>query len=108
MTEKDAVKLAESGFWKDMSAHEIASFQLQEGRLCMPFGVFHESVEKALGRPVYTHEFASPKHLRAELFGDEPAPTFEEIIAKLPDHVKVIFIDPKGANASQTKTPGFS
>jgi hypothetical protein len=27
--------------------------------LCCPFGEFHEAVENRLGRPVYTHEFAS-------------------------------------------------
>lgn len=28
------------------------------GRLCCRFSDFHEDVEKRLGRPVYTHEFA--------------------------------------------------
>ena len=29
-----------------------------ESKLCMPFSIFQEAVEKTLGRPVWTHEFA--------------------------------------------------
>ena len=34
------------------------------GIACCNFGHIHEDVEKRLGRPVYTHEFASEKYLR--------------------------------------------
>ena len=46
--------------------------------------VFHEAVEKALGRPVYTHEFGTNwEGLRAELAGEKEAPTLEEILGQL-------------------------
>ena len=35
----------------------IAYLQLHDQRLRLPFGFFHKCVEKALNRPVYTHEF---------------------------------------------------
>ena len=57
MTKEQAIALAESNFWEGMSHREIAEFQMMEEKLCMPFTVFHEAVEKTLGRPVFTHEF---------------------------------------------------
>ncbi|ADP02551.1 hypothetical protein [Cronobacter phage EspYZU12] len=36
------------------------------GILCCPFNLFHEDVEKRLGRSVWTHEFGS-KEFSAEL-----------------------------------------
>lgn len=68
MNKEQAIKLAESGWWKELSADVITSFQLFEERLCMPFGDFHGAVEKSLARPVWTHEFAysdRPGGLRA-------------------------------------------
>jgi hypothetical protein len=62
MTEEGAVALYESGFWKLMFPEDIAKFQLAEKRLCMPFKVYHEAVEKALGRPVFTHDLGSGGH----------------------------------------------
>lgn len=52
MTKEQVIKLAESEFWKDVTYEQIAKFQLFEDLLCMPFDVFHEAVEKTLGRPV--------------------------------------------------------
>ena len=64
LTKDEAIALAESGWWKDKEPREIVRFQLFEDRLSMDFSAFHEAVEKALGRPVWTHEFAEPVHLR--------------------------------------------
>lgn len=66
LTEEQAIRLAETKFWETMTDHDIAKFQLFEDRLCMPFGVFHRAIEKALGRPVWTHEFATPEKLQAD------------------------------------------
>ncbi len=41
-------------------------FQLYEDRLCMPLELYQESVEKVLGRPVFTHEYKEPEKLIAE------------------------------------------
>jgi hypothetical protein len=58
LTKAKALELFESNWWEFASHREIAQFQLHEDRLCRPFDVFHEAVEKTLGRPVFTHEFA--------------------------------------------------
>lgn len=55
--EEVAIKLGNSGWWKDKTHEEIVRFQLFTAQLCMPFGEFHGAVEKCLGRPVFTHEF---------------------------------------------------
>ena len=59
-------KMAESKWYETQTAEEIVAFQLYEERLCMPFPLFHKAVEEALGRPVYTHEFAGVESLRQE------------------------------------------
>lgn len=82
MTTQEAVNLYESNFWETMSFRDRAMFQLFEEKLCMPFGVFHEAVEKALGRPVYTHEFGlDVEGLRSELLGRE-TPAFDGIYSQ--------------------------
>lgn len=90
MTKEQAVALAKSGWWKDKSHEEIAIFQLYEERLCMPFDVFQEAVEKLLKRPVFTHEFARPDRLKAELFDDRPAPTMAEILDLIPAEKRLV------------------
>jgi hypothetical protein len=95
MTKNEAIALYESRFWKQMSHEEIAKFQLMEPLLCMPFDVFHEAVEKTLGRPVFTHEFGmNPEGLRKELFHGAPAPTLEEIINLIPEDKRMIISTP--------------
>ena len=85
LTELEAIHIAESGVWKDWTHRQRAEFQLTQNRLMMPFGVFHEAVEKALGRPVWTHEFGlNHEGLLRELLGDAPPPTMAEIIALIP------------------------
>jgi hypothetical protein len=91
MTSEQAIQLAESKFWEDLSLRQRAEFQLTEDMLCMPFEVFHEAVEKTLGRPVYTHEFTLNRDgLISELLGDRPAPSLEEIINLIPAEKRII------------------
>ena len=93
LTEKQAVKLYNSKFWIDMTLKERAEFQLFEPLLCMPFDIFHEAIEKTLGRPVYTHEFGlNVDGLRKELMEGKRAPTFEEIIKLIPKEKRVIIL----------------
>jgi hypothetical protein len=95
ITKDQAIALAESRFWESLTHRQIAEFQMRTKKLCMPFGVFHEAMEKTLGRPVFTHEFgASWDALDAELRGDRPAPTFDEIIAMIPADKRVIVFTP--------------
>lgn len=79
-----AIALYNSGWWKIKTAREIAEFQMLTEELSMPFGVFQQAVEETLGRSVWTHEFAAWEKLVAELFGERPAPSFQEILDLIP------------------------
>ncbi len=69
MKKQDAILLAESGFWKQMSFDAIAKFQICEELLCMPFDIFQEAVEKTIRRPVFTHEFGlNYEGIKKEIF----------------------------------------
>ena len=74
LTAEEAKSLFDSGWWKDKLDREIAEFQLYQDRLCLPFDEFYRAIEGALGRSVWTHEFADPDGLLAEFNGDEPTP----------------------------------
>jgi hypothetical protein len=93
LTKEQAVRMAGSNWLADMSHRDIAMFQMHEPLLCMPFDVFHEAVEKALGRPVWTHEFGMNwDGIAKELRGERPAPTFEEIVDLLPTAKRVLLV----------------
>ena len=93
LTEQQAIEFANGKEWESMTAHERASFQLEQDRLCMPFSVFHEAVEKSLGRPVWTHEFGLNRQgLIDELNGAQKAPSFEQICALLPAEKTVVVV----------------
>jgi hypothetical protein len=91
MTKEQAIALAESEFWKEMSYRERATFQLFEELLCMPFEVFHEAVEKTLGRPVFSHEFGMNwEGLKSELIGAKSPPTIDEILNMIPEEKRIV------------------
>jgi hypothetical protein len=93
ITREQAVELAESGFWEDMDFRQRAEFQMWAVKLSMPFEVFHEAVEKTLGRPVYTHEFGLDwEGVYRELLGERPAPTFEEIVNLIPEEKRILLL----------------
>lgn len=93
ITREHAIALAESEFWRDMNYRERAEFQLFTDKLCMPFDVFHEAIEKTLGRPVFTHEFGLDHDgLKRELMGERAAPSFDEIIGLIPADKRVILV----------------
>ena len=58
LNEKEALNFFDNNMWKEMSFIERARFQIYQDRLCMPFGIFHEAVEKSLARPVFDIELA--------------------------------------------------
>lgn len=58
----------------------------------VPFDIFHEAIEKTLGRPVFTHEFGLNREgLKKELFGEKESPTLEDVINLIPEE-KLILI----------------
>ena len=88
-----AIELGNSGWWRGLPAKEVAKFQLFTNELAMPFGDFHAALEEALGRPVWTHELAlNFDGIAAELLGEKPAPTLEEIIDLIPAEKRIILI----------------
>ncbi len=93
MTKEEAIALFESKFWESMSHEDRAMFQICEPLLCMPFNVFHEAVEKTLGRPVYTHEFClNMQGLKKEILGDKQSPSIEDIINLIPESKRIIVV----------------
>lgn len=82
ITREQAVKFSESGWWEGKTVCEITALQLYESRLCMPeFQMFHEAVEVALGRPVFTHEFAFVQRLQKKF--EEKHPEAAELKAQM-------------------------
>lgn len=90
LTREQAIAFGENKLYEGMTFRQIAEFQIEQRKLCVPFDVFHEAMEKTLGRPVYTHEFAFMDELKKELYGEKEAPTLEEIINLIPAEKRVI------------------
>ncbi len=86
-----AIALGTTGWWKTKTPREIALFQLVSENLCCPFDVFHEAIEKALGRSVWTHEFGTNwDGLLREIAGEEPMPSFDQIMDLIPASKRVL------------------
>ena len=90
LTREQAVALYESGFWESLAYVERARFQLSVKRLCMPFDVFVEAVERALGRPATVGEFLASNRLLAELTGERQPPDVEELLSMLPEDTRIL------------------
>ena len=92
LTKEQAIEFAKNEAWKEMNFRERSEFQILQEKLCMPFDVFHEAVEKTLARPVYTHEFGSigRNGLMAELFERKEPPTLQEIMEMIPAEKRII------------------
>lgn len=90
LTKEETILFAENELWKDIPEKELAEFIISQKLLCVPLEVMYETLSKALGRPVYTHEFAYPDHLLQELKGDKPRSTFEDIINLIPTEKRII------------------
>jgi hypothetical protein len=92
LTKEQAIKIAKSEIWKDMTNEEIVKFQLFTELLCMPFDRFHEAIEKVLNRPVFTHEFAFEDDLKKEYLKEKQPPTFDEICNLIPKEKRIIIL----------------
>lgn len=91
LTKKQAIAFAENKCYEGMTSRQIAEFQLNQDRMCMPFDIFHEALEKELGRPVYTHEIAlNYNGLVKEFYGQKEPPTLEEIINLIPEEKRIL------------------
>jgi len=90
LTREQAIALGESRVWESWTPEQIVKFQLFQDLLAIPFGKFHESMGKVLGRPVYTHEFAFRDELIKEYLGEKQTPTLEEIINLIPEEKRIV------------------
>lgn len=91
LTREQAIAFCENKLYEGMTSRQIAKFQMEQERMCMPFDVFHKAITEALGRPVYTHEFALNRDgLRKELHGEKELPTLEEIIDLIPEDKRIL------------------
>lgn len=91
LTKEQAIAFGENKCYEEMSYRDRALFQMEQRLLCMPFSVFHEAMEKTLGRPVYTHEFGLDwEGLHKELLGERESPTLKEIIELIPADKRIV------------------
>lgn len=67
LTREQAVAIADSNWHETVTPHEAFKRQLYQDRLIMPFDKFQEYAESTLKRPVFTHSFAFPDILKANL-----------------------------------------
>jgi hypothetical protein len=86
-----AIELYDSNWWEGLSHREIVEFQLFTTELSCPFDVFHEAVEKSLGRPVFTHEFGlNYDGICKEFLGENEPPTMNEILNLIPQENLIV------------------
>ena len=89
----EAIALFDTEWWKSATDEQIARFQLDQDKLCCPFDEFQMSLERALGRPVWTHELGLNRDgLRAELNGQTEPPSFEDIVNLIPEEKRVVIV----------------
>ena len=87
-----AIQKYETRWWEGKTAREIAVCQLQTKELICPWTIFHQSMEAALGRSVYTHEFARTvvDGLWAELTQGAAPPSLEDILGPLTEKTIIV------------------
>lgn len=91
LTKEQAIAFCQNRCWEGWSARQIAEFQMEQERLCIPFDVFHKAIENVLCRPVYTHEFGlNYENLRKELMGEKEPPVLEDIINLIPEDKRIL------------------
>lgn len=78
--------------WHEGKTHrEIAEHQMEVAELCVPFAIFHEAVEKTIGRPVFAHEFGLTPHLLwNEIFHASTGLTLTESMNLTPEGKRLI------------------
>jgi hypothetical protein len=82
------MEMASSRSWEAMTPFERGFFQIRQDRLSMDVSAMKEGLSALLGRPVWTHELADPDQLWNEFLGISDRPTFDQILAKLPERFR--------------------
>ena len=86
ITLEQAIDLYDTHFWESMNYEERAIFQLFEERLCMPFDVFREALERTLGRHVKNQEIVFSEKLGVEILAGRTTPSVDDILSLIPAH----------------------
>jgi hypothetical protein len=88
LSKEQAQAIFKSRVWVNWTDLQILRFQLFQTHLVMPFGKYHTTLERCLGRPIYTYtlEFQKEKLIK-EFLGTNQRPTFDEILSMIPDEV---------------------
>lgn len=86
LTDEEAVSFSTGDKLTTMSDIEKFEFQIRQKRLAMDFEEFKRVTDVALGRAVWTHEFADPDSLWAEYNGEfvadvDPFSTLNRVLA---------------------------
>jgi hypothetical protein len=89
---KTKAKYGKNHWWASKDPKELFWGQINEPILIIDFGKFHEAAEKALGRPVWSHEFARPDVLIQEYQGKIPKANFADVMDKIPEGKKIITV----------------
>lgn len=94
LTREQAIKIAESGVWKQWDDEKIVRIQLFQSRLCVPFERFHDALNAVLGRGVWTHELAESniQNIIDEYHKLRSAPAMREIINLIPEHKRRVVV----------------
>ena len=85
-------KYGDARWWESDDPRVKALGQLQEPIIVMAFDEFHHAVEQAIGRPVWTHEFADPQRLIEEIEGERPPATMRDILDVIPKDTRVVVV----------------
>jgi len=92
MTKSEAIAKYDSKWWESATTKEIVDVQLYEQFLCCPFDVFHKAMGEALGRPVFTHEFAGQKALQEEYEGKREYDGILDSLERVAPGKSVVFV----------------
>lgn len=74
-----AVEIYRSGLWKKWDHEQRVKCQLFQQRLCMPFKIFHQSLESVLKRHIQFTEFSNSADLIDEYINTHQLPSWKEI-----------------------------
>ena len=88
LSQEQAQLIFKSRVWEQWTDIQLLRFQLFQNNLCMPFGKYHTTLERFLGRPIYTYTLDHQKDkLIKEVLGSDEKPTINEIYNLIPAEI---------------------
>jgi len=90
MRRVNADALAMTGWWKRVSPERVVGFQAFCEQMCMPSPHYRDALAAVLGRAISEQDLKQPNALCREILGHRRQPSFDEILACLPEHARWI------------------